>query len=206
MSDNSGLIPVSDAQAELGAEALRTLRSAGSYLADIVGDLPKDFIGWLVGDRIKAIRAKRLVKLAADADAYARLQGAAEPEPPPLKIAIPILEAAADEDREELQDLWARLLAAAMNPNRSRLVRQRFATALRSLDVNDVLVLQRLGDAHRAFQRTQTRDIAAALNMSEDEFEVSFLNLAQVGFVGDYNSQIRGLLSLGKEFLRTVAK
>jgi hypothetical protein len=40
-----------------------------------------------------------------------------DPETPSLKYAIPILEAAADEENEELQDLGSRLLAAAMDPN-----------------------------------------------------------------------------------------
>jgi hypothetical protein len=49
-------------------------------------------------------------------------QGIEEPAPPNPNVALPILAAAADETNDELQDLWARLLAAAMNPNRLKQV------------------------------------------------------------------------------------
>jgi hypothetical protein len=45
MGDNN-LIPISDEQAKL-------VRAASEYLADILGDLPKDLLGLLVGDRVK---------------------------------------------------------------------------------------------------------------------------------------------------------
>ena len=51
MGENN-LIPISDEQAKL-------VRAASEYLADILGDLPKDLLGLLVGDRVKAKRLER---------------------------------------------------------------------------------------------------------------------------------------------------
>jgi len=42
-------------------------------------------------------------------------RGVGEPILPSLTVALPLFRGAADESREELQDLWARLLAAAMD-------------------------------------------------------------------------------------------
>jgi hypothetical protein len=58
MSDNS-LIPMSDEQAKLGQEIAGAGRDFGQYLGDVLGDLPKDLVGLLVGDKVKAWRAKR---------------------------------------------------------------------------------------------------------------------------------------------------
>jgi hypothetical protein len=51
MSDDS-LIPISDEQAKLGQDLVKAVRDASSYFTDILGDLPKDLIGLLVGDRV----------------------------------------------------------------------------------------------------------------------------------------------------------
>src|SRR5580704_10526643 len=73
-------------------------------------------------------------------------RGIADPEPPSLKNSIPILEAAADEENEELQDLWSRLLAAAMDPNRRDAMRQSFIQTVKQMDPMDALVLKAVRD------------------------------------------------------------
>jgi hypothetical protein len=59
-----------------------------------------------------------------------------------LEICSPILEAAADEENDELQDLWSRLLAAAMDPNRRDAMRQSFIATVKRMDPIDALVLK----------------------------------------------------------------
>ncbi len=46
-------------------------------------------------------------------------------------LAIPLLSAAGDESRPELQDLWARLLANAMDPARANNLRIEFIEAVK---------------------------------------------------------------------------
>ena len=70
----------------------------------------KDLLGLLVGDRVKAKRIERIEMLWRQTRERLGDRGVADPEAPSLKYAIPILEAAADEENEELQDLWSRLL------------------------------------------------------------------------------------------------
>ena len=52
MGDDS-LIPISDEQAKLGQELVKAVRDASGYFTDILGDIPKDLLGLLIGDRLK---------------------------------------------------------------------------------------------------------------------------------------------------------
>ncbi len=112
------LIPIGDEQAKLGQELVRAVRDASGYFTDLLGDLPKDLLGLLIGDRVKAKRIERTATLWQRTRERLRDRGIPDPEPPSLKYAIPILQAAADEENDILQGLWSRLLAAAMDSNR----------------------------------------------------------------------------------------
>jgi hypothetical protein len=93
---------ISDEEAKLGQALVETVKSGGDWLADVFGDLPKDLLGLLIGARVKVMRVKRLAKSWANVRKELQDHGIVEPEPPSLKLALPILAAAADENREEL--------------------------------------------------------------------------------------------------------
>jgi hypothetical protein len=48
------LVSLTDGQAKILQELLKSGRDAGSYVANILGDTPKDLVGLLFGDRLKA--------------------------------------------------------------------------------------------------------------------------------------------------------
>jgi hypothetical protein len=102
---------------------------------------------------------------------------------------LPILAAAADENREELQDLWERLLAAAMDPNRQRFVRQSLISTVSQMDPYDVLVFREVYGNPSANWAPNGRDfMKAKLQSSQEEVLVSFDNLARlkcIAFVSD---------------------
>jgi hypothetical protein len=107
-----------------------------------------------------------------------RDRGVADPEPPSLKYAIPIFQAAADEENEELQDLWSRLLAAAMDPNRRDAMRQSFIQVGKQLDPMDALVLKAVREAGVTSWEPNRRSwVASKLKCSPDEVIVSFAHL-----------------------------
>ena len=107
-----------------------------------------------------------------------------DPEPPSLKYAIPILEAAADEENDELKDLWSRLLAAAMDPNRRDTMRQSFLTAVKQMDPMDVLVLKAVRDNGQAPLVPAAPDaIASKLTCSTDDVAVSIEHLVELGCI-----------------------
>jgi hypothetical protein len=162
MSDDS-LIPISDEQAKLGQDLVKAVRDASGYFTDILGDLPKDLIGLLVGDRVKAKRIEKIEKLWQKTRERMRDGGIADPEPPSLKYAIPILQAVADEENEDLQDLWSRLLAAAMDPNRRDAMRQSFIRVVKQMDPIDALVLKAIRDQGGVNWEPAARDVIASI-------------------------------------------
>ena len=183
MGDDSR-IPISDEQAKLGQELIKAARDAGGYFTDILGDLPKDLLGLLIGDRVKAKRIERIEMLWRGTRERLRDRGVADPEPPSLKYAIPILEMAADEENGELEDLWSRLLAAAMDPRRRDGMRQSFIQVVKQLDPIDALVLKAIhvdgGESWKGPGDNGCVVIATKLKCSIHEVSVSFDHLGKL--------------------------
>ena len=145
-------------------------RDASGYVTDILGDIPKDLLGLLVGDRVKAKRIERIEMLWRQTRERLGDRGVADPEPPSLKYAIPILEAAADEENEELEDLWSRLLAAGMDPSRRDPMRQSFIQAVKQMDPMDALVVKAVREAGgTSWEPNRRAWVASKLNCSTDE-------------------------------------
>ncbi|MDR3500918.1 MAG: Abi-alpha family protein [Parvibaculum sp.] len=184
MPDN--LIPISDAQAELGTEIVKALRGLGGYFKDIAGSMPEDLIGFFGADALHAYRTRRQIERAENLTevvkkVHTRLtaRGVESSKPIPLAIGGPILEAAADEGRAELQDLWARLLATAMDPGRSDTMRMEFIETVKQMNPIDAAVLEKLGGANYS---PNARDfIASQLKCSSDRIEVSISHLTGLG-------------------------
>ena len=121
MADGNSLIPISDEQAKLGQEALKLLQGLGSFFGKALGSVPEDLAGYLGGDWLRARRVENIAKLLSSTKEKLEARGVKDTKPACLTLALPILRGAADESREELRDLWARLLAAAMDPSRKRI-------------------------------------------------------------------------------------
>jgi len=108
-----------------------------------------------------------------------------------LSVALPILRGAADEDREELVDLWARLLANAMDPKQNS-VRQWFTDAVKRMDRMDAVVLRyiyetkisevRAGRTDTVSDTVGVANIAVAIGRRKDEVEVSLRHLQELLF------------------------
>lgn len=63
MSDQGSLVSITDEQAKLGQEALKTLRGVGGFLKKILGTVPEDLVGYLGGDWLKVRRAENLTRI-----------------------------------------------------------------------------------------------------------------------------------------------
>jgi hypothetical protein len=125
--------------------------------------------------RLKAKRIERIEMLWRQTRERLGDRGVADPEAPSLKYAIPILEAAADEENEELEDLWSRLLAAAMDPSRRDGMRQLFIQVVKQLDPMDAIVLKAIREAGgTSWEPNRRAWVASKLKCSTDEVIVSF--------------------------------
>jgi hypothetical protein len=135
MSDQEGvpMLPVTDEQAKAiqGVSNFgTTIVTEGSQLARsfgrILGTVPEDAVGLIIGDPLHAVRTVIAAKLDDWVDQILRRRQVQKIEPVSPSLAIPLLRAAYDESRPELQELWASLIAAAMDPARSGRVRLSF--------------------------------------------------------------------------------
>jgi hypothetical protein len=193
---SNGLI--TDEQAKLGQEALKTLRGLGSFLDKALGSTPEDLIGYLGGDRLHIRRVENIVRMMTEARERLLAMKVEQTKPATLGIALPLLEAAADEDREELVDLWARLLANAMDPNLNS-VRYMFIEAVKRMDPPDVLVLKYIHENNISVVRVDfvTSDkienrtvgvelIATKLRRDPDEVHTSIRHLNELSLLDEY--------------------
>lgn len=185
----SDLILVTDEQAKaiqealkFGTQSLETARAFGAYVAGIFGTVPDDIVGLVFGDALRLKRAENIVRLIRRSGALLDARNITTREDVPLSLGLPLLTAAAEENREELVDLWARLLAAAMDPSRSNRVRQNFIKVVKEMDPLDALVFK--GLAGPSDMQPTVRDfMAAKLNVGPDQVEVSLVNLYELDCV-----------------------
>ena len=204
----NGLIPITDEQAKLSQEIVKAFRDLGSFFGRALGSTPEDLVGYYGGDRLRIRRAENIVKMMYEAQARLAVMGIEETKPATLSIALPILEGAADEDREELVDLWARLLASAMDATKNN-VRYSFISSIRKMDPLDAVIVRHIHEKNILFiergsadpktnQRTGIEDISIAIGRRSDEVEVSVRHLRDLGFFdGEYYPN-----ALNREFMR----
>jgi hypothetical protein len=150
-------IPVTDEQSKAVqkfADLAQPLsgKSANSPATwEVLGTTPEDVVGLVIGDPLHFVRTAIASKYDERITRLHRNRNVT-PEPVSPSLAIPLLRAAYDESRPELQELWAQLIAAAMDPQRANRVRRSFIDTIQSLDPLDALVLKncmrRLALAH----------------------------------------------------------
>jgi hypothetical protein len=122
------------------------------------------------------------------------------------------LQAAADEGRDELQDLWAGLLSSAM-VDRGRRVRRAFIDAVKALEPDEAVLLEIMHDAnvryldrqHHGFMRRDTRQMVEAMmstrGMTADDISLCVQRLQTLGCI-DSRDMESTLSPFGKALLR----
>lgn len=181
------VIPFSDEKAkaiqktfEFGSDAIHLVRDAAGFLREIFGTVPEDLVGIIGADWLKCKRYENFHNICQATNERLKERGVNKTEEVSPSLAIPLLRAVADESRAELQDMWARLLAAARDPTRSRNVRQSFIDIIKRMDPMDAIVFIKLSETVR--WDPSARDyFAMHFNVTADEIEISFENLTTIG-------------------------
>jgi hypothetical protein len=124
-------------------ETAKTAGKALDLIKDASGPIGNAY-GVLIGDKLEAARIRRLDATTRETKRILRDRDVAEAADVPEQIAIPLLESAQRESRKEMQDLWSRLLANAMDPARQDDVRPEIIRALNTLQPVDVLIMELL--------------------------------------------------------------
>jgi hypothetical protein len=126
---------------------------------------------------------------------------------PSRSVLRPLLEAAIDESREQLQDLWARMLANSMIDGGSK-VRNDFFTTLKGLELLDVAVLDLFSMPEIAeFTNEQRSRMTHVLRerrvegFNEDALTVSLEALQASRYVIFGASNVWRLMAYGRAFM-----
>jgi hypothetical protein len=206
-----GLIPISDEQAKaiqetakLASKIVDAGGGIGRYLDRVFGHVPDNLVGYFGGDYLAEVRTRNAERLRADTEEIRRRRGTQERVDVSPSIAIPLVQAAIDEDRADLKDLWARLLAAAMDPARTHLVRLAFIDVAKKMDPMDAAVL-RLASGSGGVAGSRLNELAARLGVSRNEIDVSIANLVKLALARYSHEPDAVIMPFGHEFLRAVA-
>ncbi len=135
--------------AKTGRALIEPGTDLAKYVARVLGTIPEDVVGFLVGDPLHELRQHTLTGILRAVFEKLRKRGVetAKPiRPGPGKEAF---EAASLETDETLQDMWAELLANAMDPNKDTSLRRVFIETLKQFEPIEALVLQKIAQSER---------------------------------------------------------
>jgi hypothetical protein len=184
--------------AKAAGNAIELIREGGRAIGPSVGNI----YGLLIGDRVSAARDRRLDEIARKTRKILKDREVAEQQELPEDIAIPLLEAAQGESREELQELWARLLANAMDPKRSNNVRAQFIETVRKFEPVDAGIFFHMQTTSENRWPTE-EEIAKSLSLRNSAVEVSIGHLVALKCVKRHTAAQNAvhLTSFGRELL-----
>ena len=201
-----------------GIEATQQL---GSFVSRVTTE-PLETVMGILNDRLQFTRWERQLRLAERGREILDQRGIKALRPLPYKLALPILEHASLEENDELQDLWANLLASAVDPSFDGHIRSAYIDIIKQMEVIDVHMLRAIYEQYQqerelALQGKTAGDnyyspravvvgkkqLMELLQITSRVYETSVDNLVRVRCVGTYfshNSEIF-ITSLGVSFV-----
>lgn len=171
------------AVAEFGTTVVTEAGNLSRFVGRILGTIPEDAVGLVIGDPLHFVRAAIAQKYDARLSDILRRRGVTQTEPVSPSVAIPLVRAAYDESRPELQELWANLMASAMDPNRTGWVRLSFIETLKQFDPLDARVLKERAEASGELAPNAVVFISQRCETSTEEIQISVENLLRLGCV-----------------------
>jgi hypothetical protein len=130
--------------AKAANNGIEAARDVASFFNRVLGNPISDAVGITIADPLRFVRTVSLNWYDKRAEEILAKRTAKTSAGVPPRLALEILDAAQDETRDELRELWARLLANAMDRSTCNNVRIEFVAILKQLNPLDALVLQRL--------------------------------------------------------------
>ena len=176
--------------AKAAGTGLEIVHDTGGYLRQVFGELIVNAVGWLIGDWVSQKRYRNVDALFRRTSEILHERDVKEAFELSPNQAMELLTGAQDESRPELAELWARLLANAMDP-KLRNVRHSFIEAVKMMDPPDVLVLVELYKGSLIAVATNTDDprrttihnLATDIDIRPDDVEVTLRHLQSMGFL-----------------------
>src|ERR1700722_2214479 len=113
--------------ARVADNAIDAARDTAAFLNRVLGNPIADAIGITIADPLRVVRTLSLDWYARRVDEILARRSAKDARGMPPRLALEILDAAQDETRDEMRELWARLIANAIDGNTRSTVRIEFA-------------------------------------------------------------------------------
>jgi hypothetical protein len=160
------------------------------YVGRVLGNVPHDAVGLILGDPLTFVRTLIAEQYDVLLTKIFNRRNVSQTKPVSPSLAIPLLRAAYDESRPELQELWAALIAAAMDPKMSGRVRLSFIDTLKRFDPLDALVLKARHEQQGDLMPNPVAFIAIKLAESADEVQISVENLKILKCAGSATTSV----------------
>lgn len=204
-------------------EGLEVANKLSSFIIDLTGGTFEQAMG-MVEDKLKYMRWERQIRLITRSRELMREKGLEHvTRPLSFKLAVPLLQAASLEDDDYLQDLWAKLLANAVDDQKVEL-RRTYIDILERLTPLEGRILEKIYSfpfdeiQHKSLVTNQLPDAltiseaSKASALSNPEIELALIDLAGMGCIsprmtwggGESFSEIYPTL-LGKNFYDACA-
>lgn len=177
------------------------------YVASVLGTVPQDVVGLLIGDPLRELRQHGLKNILTDVFSILKRRGVETMKPLRPSVALPAFEAASVETDETLQEMWATLLANAMDPNNEISLRLEFIETLKVLHPRDAWALDWLNRHHwNTMADVSSSAFGARILVEASEFAISapqsemIINrLEQLKALRDQGNQTFLITGLGRE-------
>ncbi len=199
-------------------KALELTEKAGPFLERTFGPLVENAAG-LLSDRLAYFRLAQFFKLVDKTKKLLDDRHVEDTRYVPTSFAIPLIEAATAEEDETLHDIWAHLLANAIDPNRPQ-AKRAFVGIVRQFDPLDARLLKFLTEhgwdlfkvqRHPQAQTLQegvgpqgftVARLSESLGVEQRDIATSLLNLFRLGCVVDETPETMGSLDTTTSGLR----
>jgi hypothetical protein len=189
-------------------QGLKLTESTGEFLGKAFGPAI-EAAGGLLGDQLRYWRARNLDRLAEKWRRHLQARGIDPSTAKSLSFsdAYRALDAASMEEDDDVQDLWARLLAGAMDPCRPTKIKKVYIDLLKSIGVAEALFLDLINFARMnitSLTITEAEELAARVEeysaerwsrLSVSEQKTAIQNLIRLRCIA-YNPRRPRLMSL----------
>lgn len=180
--------------AKVAGKAIDAGTDLAKFFGKALGTVPEDIVGLTFGDYLNELRIRNLDKIRRKTEQILEEREVEGTTPISTKLAIPLFEAASEESDEMLQDIWARLMANAMDPSRDASLRRVYIDTLKQFEPEDACVFVKMYRAKTGPERNK-QVLAGSLKLRQTLVNVSLNHLTSLGCLTPTNH----LTDLGRE-------
>ena len=183
--------------AKTAGKAIDAGEKFGGFISRFISGSLEQGVG-IFEDKLKYMRWERLQRLMRRAEEFMSNQGLEAPSKPiPLKLAVPLFQAASIEDDDSLQDMWARLLINSTSIESGIDLNRVYIDILERLTPLEARILERIYSP--PFNETQRKRVVTGqlpdtavieaslenkyLEQPRDEVKLALANLARLGCI-----------------------